>query len=188
MSLAIIRNDKTNQLIMKPILIVLFSFFVYVSLSAQRIDTEKSFVKFKTTALMVNSVNGTFTGMKGEIQFDVNDLSDSSFNVCVDPSSVNTENEKRDDHLKTEDFFEVSKYLEICFVSTSVEKTKSGFETIGNLTMHGITKEIKIPFTFENNTFKGELKIKRLKYGIGEDYGSFTASKEAEIDIICVLK
>ena len=173
---------------MKPILIVLFSFITYASLSAQSINAEKSVVKFKTTALMVDSVNGTFTGMKGEIQFDVNDLSGSSFNVCIDPSSVNTENQKRDDHLKNEDFFEVSKYLEICFVSTSIKKTKSGFETTGNLSMHGITKEIKIPFTFENNTFTGELKIKRLNYKIGEDYGSFTASKEAEIEIVCVLK
>ncbi len=173
---------------MKPILIVLFSFFAYASLSAQTIDTEKSMVNFTTTALMVSTVEGTFTGMKGDIQFDENDLSGSRFNVCINPSSLNTENQKRDDHLKNENFFEVEKYLEICFVSTSVEKTKSGFKTTGNLTMHGITKEIEIPFTFENNTFKGNVKIKRLNYGIGEDYSNFTASKEAEIEIICVLK
>ena len=160
----------------------------FLSLSAQTIDAEKSVVNFKATALMVNTVERSFTGMKGVVQFDENDLSGSSFDVCINPSSVNTENEKRDDHLKNEDFFEVSKYLEICFVSTSMEKTKSGFKTIGNLTMHGITKSIEIPFTFENNTLKGAIEIKRLAFNIGEDYGNFTASKQAEVEIICVLK
>jgi polyisoprenoid-binding protein YceI len=173
---------------MKQILILVLTFSSLSFISAQTIDAEKSVVNFKTTALMVNTVNGTFKGMNGEIQFDENNLSGSTFNVCIDPSSINTENQKRDNHLKSEDFFEIAKFLEICFVSTSIEKTKNGFKTTGNLTMHGITKEFEIPFTFENNTFTGSFKIKRLKYNIGEDYGNFTASKEAEIEIVCVLK
>ncbi len=173
---------------LKPISIILFTLFALVTLSAQSIDTEKSVVNFTTTALLVNTVEGTFTGMKGDLKFDNNNLSASKFNVCIDASSINTDNEKRDNHLKSEDFFEVEKYLEICFVSSSIEKTNSGFKTTGNLTIHGVTKKIEIPFTFENNIFKGKLKIKRLDYNIGEDYGNFTASKEAELEIVCVLK
>ncbi len=173
---------------MQRTMFVLLSFFLSSALSAQSIDAEKSVIKFTTTALLVNTVEGTFKGMKGDLKFNVNNLSASRFNVCIDASSLNTENEKRDNHLKNKEFFEVEKYPEICFVSTSVEKTDSGFKTTGNLTMHGITKEIEIPFTFTNKTFTGKLEIKRLDYKIGEEYSNFTASKEAELEIICVLK
>ena len=70
-----------------------------------KIDAEKSVVNFKATALMVNSVHGTIKGMNGEINFDENNLAESSFNVCIDPATINTEIQKRDDHLKSEDFF-----------------------------------------------------------------------------------
>ena len=174
---------------MQKLILIVFSFLIISNLiDGQTIDTEKSVVTFKAVALKVNTVNGTFKGMNGEVNFDQNDLGNASFNVCIDPSTVYTENNKRDDHLRSEDFFFVETFPQICFTSTSVVKTKSGFKTIGNLTMRGVTKEVEIPFTFENNTFKGDIKLKRLDYEIGQDYGGFTASKEAKIEIVCVLK
>ncbi len=173
---------------LKTILFTLFTFCSSSFLPAQTIDGEKSVVNFTAVALKVNKVNGTFKGMKGEINFNENNLENSAFSVCIDPSTVNTKNQKRDDHLRSEDFFFIKNFPEICFVSTSIEKTKNGFKTTGNLALHGITKEIEIPFTFKNKTFTGNIKIKRLDYGIGVDYGSFTASKEAKIEIVCVLK
>ena len=172
----------------KQIIFIFLTFSIFTSLSAQSIDIEKSVVNFTTTALLVNTVEGTFRGMKGDVKFDVKNLSSSNFDVCIDASSLNSDNEKRDNHLKNKDFFEVEKYPEICFVSTSIEKTESGFKTTGNLTMHGVTKQIEIPFSFSNKTFTGKLKIKRLDFNIGEEYSNFTASKEAELEIICVLK
>jgi polyisoprenoid-binding protein YceI len=172
----------------KQIVVIFLTFSIFTTLSAQSIDTKKSVVNFTTTALLVNTVEGTFSGMKGDLKFNAKNLSASKFDVCVDASSLNTENEKRDNHLKNKDFFEVEKYPKICFVSTSIERTESGFKTTGNLTMHGVTKQIEIPFTFDNNTFTGKLEINRLDFNIGGDYSNFTASKEAELEIICVLK
>ena len=118
---------------MHKFFLVVFSCLIFLNLiEGQTIDTEKSVVNFKTTALMVNTVRGTFKGMNGDIQFDENNLSDSKFKVCIDPASVNTDNQKRDDHLKSDDFFGIENYLEICFESTSIKKTKDGFETTGN--------------------------------------------------------
>jgi len=60
--------------------------------------------------MKIRTVKGSFAGMKGEIRFDEKDLANSSFKVNIDAATVNTENEKRDDHLRNEDFFDVEVY------------------------------------------------------------------------------
>jgi len=125
-------------------------------------------------------------GMKGDIKFDDADLASSSFNVCVDAATVNTDNNARDKHLRNEDFFHVEKYPDICFASTSISQKGSSFVTNGQLTMHGVTKNVSIPFTYSNGTFKGNLKVNRDDYKVGESTGAFMVSKEIELEIIAV--
>lgn len=170
--------------------ILVFALFSNVlTLEAQtKINTEKSNVTFELSNLKFNTVEGSFAGMKGEITFDKNDLSVCDFNVCIDASTVDTKNSKRDEHLRKEDFFDVEKYPTICFESKSVSKTDSGFSTKGELTMHGSTREVEIPFTFDGTTFKGQLTLNRLDYKIGESYGSFMVGKKVELEIVCVVE
>ena len=135
----------------------------------------------------IRTVKGVLTGMQGKISFDESNLKNSSFDVCVGAWSINTENEKRDYHLKNSDFFDVINFPNICFKSTSISKTNNGFKAIGKLSMHGITLETKLPFTYSNGIFKGDFELERLDYKIGENYGGFLIGKTVEIKITCVL-
>lgn len=154
---------------------------------AQQLNTAKSEVTFEIDNMKWKTVEGSFSGMKGDVVFDVNNLKASNFNVCIDAASVDTDNEKRDEHLKTEDFFDVSKYPTICFKSTSIVKTKEGYKAIGKLTMHGVTLEEEIAFTYTYNVFTGTLAVERYAYKIGEDTGEFMVGNEVKLQIKATL-
>lgn len=158
------------------------------NLKGQSIDSENSIISFSVSNMRFNTVKGTFTGMKGTVNFNPDNMSASSFDVCIDANTINTGNSKRDKHLKGEDFFEVDKYPSICFKATQIAKTKSGYKTIGMLSMHGISTTIEIPFTFNNNELVGEFQLKRLDYKIGEGTGGFMVGKEIDIKIVSVLQ
>ena len=171
---------------LKKGLIVAVAVFFAMSLQAQTIDTQKSAANFTVKNMRWMTVEGNFTGMKGDIKFDEADLANSNFNVCVDAATVNTDNNARDKHLRNEDFFDVDKYSTICFVSTSISQKGSGFVTKGQLTMHGVTKEVSIPFTYSDGTFKGNLKISRYDYKVGESTGTVMVSEDVNLEIIAV--
>lgn len=158
------------------------------NINGQSLDSENSGVSFSVSNMAFNTVKGTFKGMNGNIIFDPNNVASSIFDVCIDASTINSGNSKRDKHLKNEDFFEVDKYPSICFKSTQITKTKSGYITTGTLTMHGISKIIEIPFTYNDNKFVGEFKVNRFDYSIGEDTGTFMVGNEIDIKIETVLK
>jgi polyisoprenoid-binding protein YceI len=154
---------------------------------AQNIDTDRSKVTFKIKNLGINTVKGSFTGMQGNLNFNAENVINSSFNVCIEASSVETGINKRDEHLRSEDFFHVSKYPEICFESNSVSKTESGFETTGLLKVHGVEKEKTIQFTKEDNTLRGTFDLNRLEFNVGQNIGTFTADEDVEVTITCVI-
>lgn len=168
------------------ILILFLITLTQTMVSAQQtIDTKKSVVDFKITGGGLFNVKGTFTGMQGDFNFDKDQLDNSNFNICVDAASVDTGNQKRDNHLRTEDFFSVEQYPKICFKSTSVDTQNNAYVTTGELTIHGVTKTVSIPFTFKNNTFVGSLEINRFDYNIGEDFGTFRVGETATVTITC---
>ena len=157
-------------------------------LCGQTIDASQSQVSFKISNMWVNTVNGSIKGMEGNLQFDKDNLSAAKFNVCIDPATIDTDNEKRDADLRSEDYFHVEKYPSICFVSKEITKTEQGYLTKGDLTLHGVTKSIEIPFSYDGKTFKGTLKIDRLDYNIGEGTGKFMMGSETELEITCVVQ
>lgn len=165
---------------------MLFSF--QMTEAQTKINTGQSKVTFEVSNFKFRTVKGNFTGMNGEINFDKNDFSICEFNVCIDASSIDTKSKKRDNHLKNEDFFYVEKYPTICFESLSVSKTNSGFSTKGDLTMHGQTREVDIPFSFDGTTFKGELTLDRLDFKVGESVGGFSVGKKVELEIVCLVE
>jgi len=172
---------------LKLFLALTFIFNIAIA-QTQSIDQEKSVVEFKIGAMGFGKAKGTFKNMKGEFNFNKSNLKNSNFEVCVDASTVNTKNKKRDKHLKNEDFFNVEIYPTICFESTSITKLNDTYITKGNLTLHGTTKEIEIPFSFKNNTFTGTIEINRLDYDLGEGTGTFMVSDKVKITITCVVE
>ena len=105
------------------------------------IDKAHSEVGFKVKHFF-NKTYGRFTEYSGTIQFDPKNVAGSSVEVAIADSSINTENARRDGHLKTEDFFWVEKYPTITFKSTKVIPSKSpnAFQVAGDLTIRGVTK------------------------------------------------
>lgn len=110
--------------------------------------------------------SGEFSGLKGTISFDPNDLATSKFDASIDVASINTGNGMKNTHAKSAMWFDAEKYPTIQFTSEAITKTAVGYEAKGMLTMHGVQKEITIPFTFNNNIFSGSFEINRLDYNI----------------------
>ena len=169
-----------------PFVLIALNVFFF-KLHSQDINQEKSTVSFEISNMGLNTVEGKFKGMKGKVQFDPNKLSTAKFEVCVDASSVKSGIGKRDESLRSKDFFFVSKYPQICFKSKQISKKGSAYEVTGDLLIKGISKEVTIPFVKEQNSLKGRLSINRFDFNIGTEYGSFSIGKEAEIEIICTL-
>ena len=161
---------------------------------AQQINATKSKVKFEIDNMMVSSVEGTIGGMMGTVKFDKNNLSSSHFDVTIDPSTIDTDSKKRDEHLQNEDFFNVKKYISIRFTSSSITKKGDQYVTKGKLTMLGTSKEIEIPFTIKEEggttTFEGEIEVNRFDYNLAsEEYKSSRMVGEvATVKIICVVE
>ncbi len=166
-----------------PIFVLILSFANY----GQNINTKDSKVSFSVSNMGIKTVKGTFSQMKGNVNFSPENLSSANFDVCIDTNTLDTKSKKRDAHLKNEDFFKVETYPTICFKSNEIVKTKLGYNAKGTLTMRGISKTVKIPFTYENNKITGNFTVKRLDYKVGEDVGGFMVGKKVTIQIICVL-
>lgn len=163
--------------------------FISVFSFAQEINSAESRVDFEIGNMKINTVEGSFSGMEGELFFDPLSLEECFFQVCIDAKSVKTGSDKRDEHLRNEDFFYTEVHPLICFDSNEVRKGEGAdFLVIGTLNLRGVERKVEIPFRFENNTFVGTLELSRLDYAVGEDTGTFMVDDELSITITCVLK
>jgi len=111
--------------------------------STWEIDSAHSGVHFSVRHMMIATVRGEFRKVTGTIQMDEKDISKSSVEAMIDASTVETREERRDNDLRSANFFDVAKFPTISFKSTSVTRLGEGkFKVAGNLTMHGVTKEV----------------------------------------------
>ncbi|MFN4763163.1 YceI family protein [Gillisia sp. Q332] len=131
--------------------LVLFILATFITSNAQEVkqwslDKNHTSVSFGIKHFF-NTVNGTFNDYQGEFWFDANNLKDSKFTFTIPASSIDTNNKKRDTHLRSEDFFYVEKHPNITFKSKGFEK-KSGANYVvhGDLTIRGITRKVTVPF------------------------------------------
>lgn len=108
------------------------------------IDTAHSEVGFKVKHMMISTVKGHFEDYTATIEANTDDFSDASFNFSTKIDSINTKNTDRDNHLKSDDFFNASEYPEMTFVSKSFD----GDHLIGDLTIRDITKEVALEVDF----------------------------------------
>lgn len=134
------------------------------------ISASKSKVTFNITNAGLN-VEGSFAKISGSMNFDAANLSGSSVEANIDVSTINTGIDMRDKHLKEEDYFEVSKYPTMKFVSSSFAQSGSGYSVTGQLTIKDVTKTVTVPFTASSSgtstTLKGTFEIDRRDYHVG---------------------
>lgn len=154
-----------------------------LTLTAESVNKENLKIRFEVGNLKFRTVEGSFEALGGEVNFDASRAENASFDVCIDASTVNTGNDRRDKNLKTEDYFHVEEFPAICFKSDSVEETEEGYLAKGKLTMMGVTREVEIPFTHENGELSGELNISRYDYNLAPDVGTGKVSEEVKIFI-----
>ncbi len=110
-----------------------------------QIDAAHSSLTFSVRHLMVSNVRGAFSGVTGTVSYDPEKPSETSIDATVEVSSVNTNDEKRDGHLKSPDFFDVATYPVMTFKSKHVESTGPDSQKVtGDLTLHGVTKEVTL--------------------------------------------
>lgn len=113
-----------------------------------RIDNNHSTVGFSVPIMDgLSKVSGKFTDFTVTLTNDEKEITKSSVSVVIKAASISTGIEARDKHLRTADFFDVEKYPEITFQSTRIEKKGKQLTAIGKFTMHGVSKEIALPFT-----------------------------------------
>lgn len=156
------------------------------------IDSVHSAVIFQIKHLNVSTSWGRFNEPRGEFYFDDANPEHSSIQVSVDVAKIDTANTKRDEHLRSPDFFAAKEYPTISFASTSVKKAGEGkFEVTGNLNVKGKTKEVTVIMTkvgegpgMGGTTVSGydtTLTIKRTDFGI--DYGTQIVGDEVTLHI-----
>jgi polyisoprenoid-binding protein YceI len=168
-----------------------------------KVDASHSKLGFSVTHMMVTETEGKFKVYEGKVSSKTEtDFTNATIDFTADVTSINTEDEKRDGHLKSPDFFDAEKYPKITFKSTSMKpnpkKGKTVYDLEGDLTMKGVTKKVKLtaigaskvvqdPWGNTKYGFKVTGVVNRKDYGLNWnaalEAGGVAVSEEVKIDI-----
>ncbi|MGZ3724591.1 MAG: YceI family protein [Pseudobdellovibrio sp.] len=146
-------------------------------MNTYQIDPSHSTAAFSIKHMMIAKVHGGFEKMSGKLNYDPQNPTKSSIEVAIEAASINTRETQRDAHLKSADFFDVEKYPQITFKSKQVEVAGEQLKVVGDLTIHGVTKqvtldmetpseEVKDPWGNTKMGVSGTTKIKRKDFGL----------------------
>jgi polyisoprenoid-binding protein YceI len=147
------------------------------ALTTWTIDPAHSHVEFAVRHMMISTVKGRFGGVSGTVHAAESDPAAARVEVEIDAATIDTREAQRDAHLKSADFFDVGTFPKITFTSTRVTGVSGDtFKLVGDLTMHGITREValdvtsegrgKDPWGNERAGFTAAGKLKRSEYGL----------------------
>lgn len=182
---------------MKTVIILASAIGVFSSAALSNIwknDKNHSQILFSIEHLGISDVTGSFNEFEVSVQSAQENFSDAVFDLRIQAASIDTRVGMRDNHLRSADFFDVEKYPEITFKSTSIKKNgKDEYSMWGDLTLKGITKNIEVKMEYEgsiqdpktNKKIAGlevEAKIKRSDFGLGSNFGAPVLSDEVEIE------
>lgn len=160
------------------------------------VDAVHSKVKFSVTHLVISEVEGKFDVYNGNIRSNSEDFSGAAISFSIDAASINTDNEMRDNHLKSADFFDTENHPQLTFKSTSFKKKKGNkYELNGDMTIRGTTKPVTFEVTYGGQSpdgygntkagFKATTTIDRYDYGLKwnamTEAGGLTVGQEVEI-------
>jgi polyisoprenoid-binding protein YceI len=146
-------------------------------MATYKIDVDHSDIMFKVKHLMISTATGIFKKFDATVETTGDDFTNAKVNFEADIDSIDTKNEQRDTHLKSDDFFNAAQFPKLTFKSTSIEKEGEGeYKLKGDLTIRDITKPItldvdyngstKDPWGFERAGFEVTGKINRKEYGL----------------------
>ena len=182
---------------MKKIAIIVSAFFVMTAfttaVSTWQNDDPHSQLGFTVTHLGISDVSGTFNDFDVTVASSKPDFSDATFELTAKTASIDTRVDARNDHLKSSDFFDVARYPELTFKSTSLTKSDGNrYKLSGDLTLHGITKPVTMNLTYRGTTqnpmtkattagFQLEGVIKRSDFNIGAGFPEQVISDEVRI-------
>jgi polyisoprenoid-binding protein YceI len=171
-------------------------------MSQWTIDAAHSEIKFKVKHLVVSTVTGNFKTFSATVQANKPDFSDARIQFEADVNSISTNNDQRDGHLKSPDFFDAANFPKLTFVSTSISKKSEGsYALVGDMTIRGTKKSIALDLTYNGTVkgFEGEVagfeisgKLSRQVFGLlwnaMTETGGVVVSDEVRLDISVELK
>lgn len=155
-------------------------------------DNARSRLGFTATQSGGN-FDGRFRNFKADIVFSDRDLANSRFDVTIDMKSVDTGDDQRDEALRDEDLFAAKKFPTARFTAATFTRKASGqYEAVGKLTIRDVTRDIRLPFTFESKNneswLKGGVTLKRLDYGVGQGDWKDTSEVANEVKVTFALR
>jgi len=180
------------------LLTALFSFSGLQAGDIWKIDPTHSNVNFTVSHLVISEVDGKFNVYNGSIETETDDFSDAQISFDIDASSVDTDNERRDGHLNSEDFFYTEKYPLIKFSSSRFTKVDANSYLLeGELTMRGVTKKVTLDVKYGGTAIDGYGNTKagfivngilnRMDYGIAwnakTEHGTWTVGEDVAITV-----
>lgn len=162
--------------------------------SSWTIDPNHSQVNFSVKHLQVSTVRGSISGVTGNVVWNEKDPSKSSVEATINTTTVTTNNEKRDGHLKSPDFFNVEKFPTMTFKSTAVTGASGKLQVVGDLTLAGVTKSVTLDVDGPTPPQKGmgdklvtgfsaTGKLKRSDFNFGSKFGEPMLSDEVQFTI-----
>jgi polyisoprenoid-binding protein YceI len=181
---------------MKKILAFTMSFLMSLAVLSQttwNLDKSHTSIKFSVVHMMISDVEGKFDEFDGTVTSSSDDFDGAEVNFSAKTASVNTDNERRDGHLQSDDFFNSEEYPEISF-NGKIEKEGSDYFLVGDFTMRDVTKPVKFDVKYNGTIpgrrgkkagFKVTGTISRFDYGLKwdstMDSGSLVVSEDVEI-------
>lgn len=182
------------------LLLAATALFAGITASAQtkwKLDKSHSSVRFSVTHMVVSEAEGTFKMWDGTVEHSKPDFSDAKISFTVDVNSINTDNERRDGHLKSDDFFNAEKFPTMKFESTSMQFLGGNkYKLNGNLTIRDITKPVSFDVTYggilagsrgRKAGFKATTTINRFDYNLKWDRatetGGLVVGKDVEVTV-----
>lgn len=170
--------------------------FPVMAVDSYKIDTAHSTVRFSVKHMVLSNTHGNFGAYTGDIKWD-KDLKLCALAGTVKVDSIDTRDIKRDEHLKSADFFDSGKYPDITLVSKSIKKGRKGYVLTADLTMRGVTKTVTLPLEVSDPVkdpwgnqrvnFATQFKLNRQDYGISWnkalDNGGLVVGNDVSVDL-----
>ncbi len=186
---------------MKKVFLLFFAMAWVIQAGAAQeysVDNSHTEIGFSVKHMVVATVRGQFTDFSGKVFYDEEDVTRSTVVGVVKTASITTTNEKRDEHLRSADFFDAAQYPEILFKSSRIEKKGDGHVVYGDLTIRGVTREIALDFVITGTVIdpwgnqriglEASGKINRQDFGVSWskalDAGGLVVSDEVRINIL----
>jgi polyisoprenoid-binding protein YceI len=165
--------------------------------STWTVDKPHTNVKFSVSHLVISDVEGTFKTFDGTMEASKPDFSDAKINFTVEVASINTDNDQRDNHLKSDDFLNAAKFPQMKFTSTSfTPQGDNKYKLVGNLTIRDVTKPVTFDVKYGGTVtamggthagFKATTKVDRFDYNLkwskATEAGGLVAGKDVDITI-----